>query len=97
MGLFSALESILERFGLYEGKPSRICRKAFRDNYPTLTIDEVRVRSKEQSRTVVAVFFQLPGKSLIEPTPYKLFVVHGETVDELPYSDDCPYAYRNRK
>ena len=96
---------LLEAFGLRRGYGERpeaeLVRRAFASRFPDLEATDVRLRSREADRDVVAVIYRERDPRIVRVgTPlYKLFAVRRPDleIEELPFDPSSPYAIRGVK
>jgi hypothetical protein len=76
----------------------RRAKEAFSREHPRLTCGDAIIRAEEGDRTVVAVFYQDPGRPC-KPSPYTLYSVPlGDgSPAEMPASSDSPYLIKGRR
>jgi hypothetical protein len=74
----------------------RIAKRWLQGQRPNWQVMWASVRAREESRDVVAVFYQEPA-GFIRPPRYKLLAVSHDLgrVEELPCTSDSPYRIRN--
>jgi len=75
----------------------RIAEQWLQEQHPEWWI-RASVLAREESRDVVAVFYQEPP-DFVRPPPYRLLAVSHDLgqVEELPCTLDSPYVFRNRR
>ena len=91
-------KEIAQALGLMDSPAAAIARRVFEAEHPQLNCEGTRMRAKEDSRFVVAVFYSQPGFPT-RPGPYKLYAVARDfgSAHELDCSPDSPYWIRGRK
>jgi hypothetical protein len=91
-------KKIAQRLGLAETPAEAVARRVFSEEHSELRCDGATTRATEESRFVVAVFYDDP-KRPARPSPYKLYAVARDlsTAEELSCSPDSPYWIRGRK
>lgn len=92
------LREIAQFIGLMDAPSQVVARRAFEDQHPELRCEHARIRVREKSRVVVAVFFSRPGV-LQRPLPYKLYAIQNDlsVAEELSSTPDSHYWIRGRK
>jgi hypothetical protein len=76
----------------------RRAKEAFSREHPKLTHGDAIIRAEEDDCTVVAVFYQDPGRPC-KPSPYKLYSVPlaDGSPAEMTVSRDSPYLIKGRR
>ncbi len=91
-------KEIARALGLLDRSARAVARRSFAEQHPGWRCQGTSIRAAEESRFVVAVFYQVPGLPSF-PAHYKFYAVSRDfrIAEELPCTPESPYWIRGRK
>ncbi len=91
------IKQIIERMRL-KARARKTAREHFEQEYSNRRICSTSIRATEETRFVIAVFYQ-EHETVKKPSPYALFAVSTSKweVEELPCNPQSPFWIRGRK